>query len=81
MQVLGRFYDGHLYDALEFGVAGFAGVSAFGSNGTGAGLGGKVWSASCTAIIVCCRTSSQLKSRERLATMGLSAVFVYMVFV
>jgi ribosome production factor 2 len=40
--VLGRFFDGHLYDALELGVEGFKSIQAFGNAGTGAGLGKKV---------------------------------------
>lgn len=39
--VLGRFYDGRLYDALELGVAGFKAIHEFGSAGTGANLGAK----------------------------------------
>lgn len=40
--VLGRFFDGHLYDALELGVEGYKSIKAFGNAGTGAGLGNKV---------------------------------------
>uniref|UniRef100_A0A7S3QW93 Ribosome production factor 2 homolog n=1 Tax=Dunaliella tertiolecta TaxID=3047 RepID=A0A7S3QW93_DUNTE len=39
--VLGRFFDGHLYDALELGVEGYKSIQAFGNAGTGAGLGNK----------------------------------------
>lgn len=40
--VLGRFYDGHMYDALELGVEDFKSIQSFGAAGTGAGLGSKV---------------------------------------
>ncbi len=40
--VLGRFFDGHLLDALELGVDRYTGTTAFGSAGTGANLGSKV---------------------------------------
>lgn len=39
--VLGRTFDGRLYDCLELGVEGFKSIRAFGNTGTGAGLGAK----------------------------------------
>ncbi|KAL6764088.1 Brix domain-containing protein [Haematococcus lacustris] len=39
--VLGRLFDGRLYDCLELGVEGFKSIRAFGNTGTGAGLGAK----------------------------------------
>ncbi len=40
--VLGRFYDGHLYDAIELGVERLATINSYGNKATGAGLGAKV---------------------------------------
>lgn len=40
--ILGRVYDGHVYDAIELGVENYQGLKAFANAGTGAQLGNKV---------------------------------------
>jgi len=52
--VLGRFFDGHLYDAVELGVEGYKSIQAFGNAGTGAGLGNKVCVHSCVLCACVC---------------------------
>mmetsp|Transcript_15904 Transcript_15904/g.27410 ORF Transcript_15904/g.27410 Transcript_15904/m.27410 type:complete len:343 (+) Transcript_15904:180-1208(+) len=39
--VMGRFFDDHFYDAIEFGIDGYQSINAFGSAAAGSGLGGK----------------------------------------
>mmetsp|Transcript_41303 Transcript_41303/g.123318 ORF Transcript_41303/g.123318 Transcript_41303/m.123318 type:complete len:212 (-) Transcript_41303:3037-3672(-) len=39
--VLGRIYDGHLYDAVELGVDEYESIASFGNRATGAHLGNK----------------------------------------